>query len=184
MSKRAIVVVTDGTEEMEATITIDLLRRAGVEVVVAGLNGAGPVTCSRGVKVHPDAALADVEGPADVLVLPGGMGGAEAFAASEQIKTRILAQLDADRAVAAICAAPMAFAAHGFFEGRKMTCHPAVEETICAHGEHRSDPVVVDRDLITSRGPGTAFAFGLALVRHLLGPEKEAEVRAPLMMPL
>jgi len=184
MSKRAIVVVTEGTEEMEATITIDLLRRAGVEVVVAGLEGDGPVRCSRGVVIQPDVALGAVEGPADVLVLPGGMGGAEAFAASPEIKARLIAQLEADRAVAAICAAPIAFAAHGVFEGRKMTCHPSVKARVAEHAVHTSEPVVVDNDLITSQGPGTALHFGLALVRYLCGPEKEAEVRAPLMIPL
>lgn len=184
MAKTAIVVITEGSEEMEATITIDLLRRAGVEVTVAGLEGAGPVTCSRGVKILPDVGLSDVEGPADVFVLPGGAGGAQAFAKSEAVKQCVLRQLDADRAVAAICAAPMAFAAHDLFGGRKMTCHPSVKEIVEQHAEHQHDPVVTDRDLITSQGPGTAFHFGLAIIEHLLGPEKAAEVRAPLMMPL
>lgn len=184
MSKRAIVVITEGSEEMEATITIDLLRRAGVEVTVAGLDGDNVVTCSRGVCIQPDVALAAIEGPADVFVLPGGAGGAEAFANSDGVKEWLLRHIDADKSVAAICAAPIAFAKHDVFNGRKMTCHSSVRDVISSHGEHCYDPVVVDGNLITSQGPGTAFHFGLAIIEHLLGPERAAEVRAPLMMPL
>lgn len=184
MSKRAIVVVTEGTEEMEATITIDLLRRADIDVTVAGLDSADIVTCSRGVCLRPDTSLAEVKDTADVFVLPGGMGGARAFAGSANVREWILRHIDADKTVAAICAAPMAFAEHGVFDGRRMTSHPAVKEVIEQHGEYCYDPVVCDGDLITSRGPGTAIDFGLAIIEHLLGPEKAAEVRAPLMLPL
>ncbi|MCB9648223.1 MAG: DJ-1/PfpI family protein [Deltaproteobacteria bacterium] len=181
--KRALVLVADGTEEMEATITVDLLRRGGVEVIMAGLDGPGVVTCARGVKLVPDLALADVRGDFDVVVLPGGMGGAKAFAASEAVGGLLAAQVEAGRAVGAICAAPMALARHGLFEGRPMTAHPAVHEVVARHGQLRHEPVVQDGLLITSQGPGTAFQFGLALLAHLIGPEVAEKVRAPLMMP-
>lgn len=181
--KRALVIVADGTEEMEATITVDLLRRGGVEVTVAGLAGPGPVTCARGVVLVPDAALSAVGDDFDVVVLPGGMGGAQAFAASPEVGRRLHAQVAAGRAVAALCAAPIAFVQHGLFEGRPMTCHPAVHDVVAAHGALQSGAVVQDGLLITSPGPGASFHFGLALVAHLMGPAAAERVRGPLMMP-
>jgi protein DJ-1 len=181
---------------MEATIAVDVLRRAEVEVVLAGLDGPDPVRCSRGVRIVPDAALADVvrdsafAGPSgvghepafDALVLPGGKGGAERLAGSPVVGRLLRDQAEAGRIVAAICAAPIALAAHGVFAGRRMTCHPSVNDIVGAHGRLAEGPVVEDRELLTSQGPGTAFAFALALVGRLCGAETAARVRAPMML--
>jgi protein DJ-1 len=89
-----------------------------------------------------------------------------------------------DELTGAICAAPGALAAHGVFGGRAMTAHPSVHPVVAAHGRLDADaPVVVDGSLVTSQGPGTAFAFGLALVARLLGDDKAREVRGPLVLP-
>lgn len=180
--KSAVVVVAPGSEEMEATIAIDVLRRAEVDVVVAGLDGAEPVTCSRGVVLQPDCALADVSQPKDVTVLPGGRGGAEAFAASGAIGERLRTCEREDRLTAVICAAPLALASHGAFSGKRMTSHPSVKTEVEAHGRWVDEPVVRDGMLLTSQGPGTAFAFSLAIVEILLGPEKAEAVRGPMML--
>lgn len=179
----ALVLLAAGSEEMETIITVDVLRRAGVDVTLAGVDGPDPVRCSRQVVVSPDASLAEVGTDYDVLALPGGMGGATRFAEAEQVGRRLRGQADAGRLVAAICAAPMALARHDVLAGRSMTCHPSVKEIVAAHGKHVDEPVAEDGNLITSQGPGTAFLFALTLVRRLLGDDKAAEVRAPMRMP-
>jgi protein DJ-1 len=182
-SPRALVILAEGAEEMEATIVVDVLRRGEVEVVLAGLAGAEPVRCSRGVRIVPDTALADVSGPFDVVILPGGMGGAERLAASPAVGEWLRKQVDEGRLVAAICAAPMALAAHGVLGGARMTCHPVVNDVISKHGRLVDEPVVEEAALVTSQGPGTAFLFALALVTRLQGAEVAARVRAPMRLP-
>ena len=168
---------------MEATIAVDVLRRAEIEVILAGLDGPDPVRCSRGLRVLPDTSLTDTEGPFDVVVLPGGKGGAERLAGSAAVGDLLRAQVEAGRTVAAICAAPIALRAHGVFEGSRMTCHPSVNEVVGGHGRLTAGPVVTDGQLITSQGPGTAFLFALAIVARLRGPEVAEKVRGPMMLP-
>lgn len=168
---------------METTVVVDVLRRAEVEVVLAGLDGPEPVRCSRGVRIVPDAALSAVTGDFDVVVLPGGKGGADRLAGSPVVGQRLHDQAQAGRMVAAICAAPMALAVHGLFQGRRMACHPSVNDVVSAHGELVSSPVVEDGQLVTSQGPGTALLFALALVARLRGEDVAAKVRAPMMLP-
>lgn len=179
---RGLVLLAEGAEEMETTITVDVLRRGEVEVVLAGLEGADPVTCSRGVRLVPDRALSEVEGEFDVIALPGGAGGAERLAEAAAVGRLLRAQEAAGRTIAAICAAPIALVAHGVCAGRRLTSHPSVRERVASHGIYVEDPVVEDGPLVTSRGPGTAFAFALALVRRLSGSERAAAVRQPMML--
>lgn len=178
---RALVFLAEGAEEMELVIAVDVLRRAGVDVVVAGLSGALAVPCSRGVHIAPDIALSDVEGTFDAIVLPGGKGGANRLAASPAVGEWLRSQASAGRTVAAICAAPIALRAHGVFPGRRMTCHPSVNDIVSAHGILTDGAVVADGVLITSQGPGTSFAFAFALVERLCGRAVAEQVRAPMM---
>jgi protein DJ-1 len=182
MVARVLVLLAEGAEEMEATIAIDVLRRAGVEVVVAGVDGPGPVTCSRGVRLVPDVALSDARGEFDMVVLPGGGGGTQRLCASRDVGRILRAQEQAGRPIAAICAAPSALAHWGVAKGRAMTSHPSVRDAVAAHGRYREESVVRDGELITSRGPGTAFAFALALVERLAGEAKAKAVAAPMML--
>lgn len=180
---RALVILAEGAEEMETTIIVDVLRRGEVEVVLAGLHGPEPVRCSRGVQIVPDAALADVSGDFDVVILPGGKGGAERLAASPAVGDLLRARAEADLPIAAICAAPIALAAHGVLAGRRMTCHPSVNDVVGRHAALESAPVVEDGSLVTSQGPGTALPFALALVARLRGDDVAARVRKPMMIP-
>jgi len=180
---RALVLLAEGAEEMETTIIVDVLRRGEVEVVLAGLDGPEPVRCSRGVRLVPDAALADVTGDFDVVVLPGGKGGADRLAASKAVGALLRAQIEADRMIGAICAAPLALAAHEVLAGRRMTCHPSVHDIVGAHAALAAGPVVEDGKLVTSQGPGTALPFALALVARLRGAEVAERVRKPMMIP-
>jgi protein DJ-1 len=141
------------------------------------------VKCSRGVRVVPDVALSAVHGPWDVVVLPGGMEGARRLSESAAVGDLLRAQEAAGRATAAICAAPVAIAKHGVYTGRKLTSYPGVHDIVSAHGELVAHAVVDDRNLVTSQGPGTSFAFALALVERLAGKETADNVRKGMLLP-
>ena len=181
---KALVLLAPGAEEMEAVISIDVLRRGGVDVTVAGIHGVEPVRCSRGVLITPDLALDQVEGEFDVLVLPGGAEGARELAESKAVGEQLRDQEASGRWVAAICAAPIALKTHGVFEGRRMTSHPSVRPALESFGMYSEHPVEADGNLITSRGPGTAFPFALRIVGALTNAETMADVRAPMMFPV
>ena len=176
----ALIVLADGSEEMEAVIVIDVLRRAGWEVTVASLEG-GPVTASRQVRLLPDAAFAEVADRAfDLIVLPGGLGGVERFRASEALLGRLRRQAAEGGHLAAVCAGPLALQAAGLLEGRRATCHPSVADQLTQTGRLEEE-VVVDGRLVTSQGPGTSMDFALALVAELDGPERARSVAAGMV---
>jgi 4-methyl-5(b-hydroxyethyl)-thiazole monophosphate biosynthesis len=179
---RVLVPLAEGFEELEAVSVIDLLRRAGVEVVTAGL-AEGAVRASRGTRVLPDATLAALAGQTwDMIVLPGGLPGADHLAADTRLRDLLLDHAGAGRWTAAICAAPKVLVAHGLLEGRRATAYPGVLEA-AGHGDAVAEAVVRDGEVITSRGPGTAMDFALALIELLAGREKRDEVEAALQRP-
>ncbi len=184
--KRALVVLAEGAEEMEVTIIVDVLRRASVDVVLAGLDGDAKVFCSRRVVIQPDVSLARAGADHDALILPGGAGGARRLGDSQQVGDLLRSFSLTQRLVGAICAAPTALVKHGVFVGRKMTCHPSVRDIVWMHAEmSRSGPteaVVEDRNLITGSGPGTSFKFALAIASRLVGAERVRGVTPPLML--
>lgn len=180
--KTALVILAPGAEEMEATIVIDVLRRARVDVTVAGLDGVAAVTCSRGVRLLPDAGLETVGSEFDVVILPGGAPGAERLAGSPEVGKRLREQYERGALVAAICAAPTALASHGIALGATITCHPSVADSLAAQYDVVSERVVESGHLITSQGPGTSFEFALSIVERLVGAETAAAVRAPMLV--
>lgn len=113
--KKALVILAPGAEEMETVISTDVLRRAKINVILAGLDSAEPVECSRNVRIVPDMSLdeAVTKGPFDVVVLPGGLGGSKRLAASDKVKQVLQSQEAAGSFVAAVCAAPSALLSHG-----------------------------------------------------------------------
>ena len=179
---RVLVLLAEGAEEAEAVIVIDVLRRAGVEVVCAGLDGPEPVRCSRGVTIVPDLPLASVEGRFDFIVLPGGLEGTRRLAESAAVGTLLRAQERERLGVAAICAAPAALARHGVGRGRAFTCHPSVRTLVKDHGRLAAGSVVEDGNLVTSQGPGTAFEFALALAARLVGLAEAEALRQPMLL--
>lgn len=179
---RALVPLAEGCEELEAVTVIDLLRRAGVEVVAAGL-GEGPVTAARGTRLLPDATLdaALADGDYDLVALPGGLPGADHLLADARLAALLPAQLARGGRVAAICAAPKVLAAAGALDGRRATCYPGcVEEAAYPRAAFTGGAVEVDGPVVTSRGPGTATDFALALIEALEGRAKRDEVEAQL----
>lgn len=183
-STTALVLLAQGNEEIEAVIAIDVMRRGGINVTVAGVDGIDPVRCSRGVVITPDAGLGDIHGEFDVIVLPGGAEGARRLAEAPAVGEVLRNQEKAERRVAAICAAPVALKEHGVFQGHRMTSHPSVRAMLEDWADYSEHSVIEDRNLITSRGPGTAFAFALRIVGALTDAERMVQVRAPMMFPV
>jgi 4-methyl-5(b-hydroxyethyl)-thiazole monophosphate biosynthesis len=178
---RALIPIADGCEEMETVIVTDTLRRAGWNVVLAGLHGNVPVTASRKVKIIPDARWEELDLLSfDLLVLPGGAGGTKALCEHDGVQETIRIFDIEEKWIAAICAAPLALHKAGVLKGRAFTCYPGTEKEM--HRPDRSDEaVVVDRNLITSQGPGTAIPFALKLIELLDNPAAAEKVRCGLI---
>ncbi|KAL2911990.1 Protein deglycase DJ-1zDJ-1 [Polyrhizophydium stewartii] len=182
---KVLVLVADGSEEMETVISVDVLRRAGIHVHLAAAQDSVEATCSRGVRVTADGLLADVPGLAaggyDAIVLPGGLAGAKTFAASPRVGALLREGEQAGLLVAAI--SPIALKAAGVFRGARITSHPSVRSELDAVYAYSEDRVVTDGKLVTSRGPGTTFDFALAIVKAICGAAKMHEIAEPMMLP-
>ncbi|NOS35116.1 MAG: DJ-1 family protein [Deltaproteobacteria bacterium] len=183
MSKKVLVPVADGCEEIEAVCIIDVLRRASAEVTVASVDSL-EITASRGVKLVADKLIGECADTVyDLIALPGGMPGAEHLRDSAELIAMLKRQQRDGRLYGAICASPaVVFQHHNLLEQRRATTHPGFVDRL----ENRSaveSRVVVDGNCITSRGPGTAIEFALKLVELLYGHEKAAEVAHPLLIP-
>ncbi len=179
--KQVLLVLTDGFEEIEAITPIDILRRAGCEVLVAGLDKK-VVVGSHGVLVTTDVLLREVKELPDALVLPGGPG-AEDLGRSTALRGWVLRMSEAKKIISAICAAPATvLAVTGVLEGKKATCFPGYENRLGMGGAiFSSDRVVTDGEVITSRGAGTAMEFSLELVRKLMGSAKASEISETIL---
>jgi 4-methyl-5(b-hydroxyethyl)-thiazole monophosphate biosynthesis len=177
-----LVPLAQGCEELEAVTIIDLLRRAGIEVITAGLDNR-PVTASRGTLLIADTRLDDVvERTFDMIVLPGGRPGADHLATDPRIIELIRRQDAAGRYTAAICAAPKVLAGAGVLDGRSATHYPgAVDPSAYPRVRFTDAAIVVDGTLVTSRGPGTAMDFALQLIELLLGRESRDQVERGLV---
>jgi 4-methyl-5(b-hydroxyethyl)-thiazole monophosphate biosynthesis len=167
--KSVLVPLAPGFEDLEATTIVDLLRRANIEVVTAGLH-PGLVQGARGMRVQPDATLDEVLGrDFDMIALPGGMPGAEHLKNDPRIQVLLKKLAGAGKYTAAICAAPIALAEVGLLDGRRATSYPGFVDRMPIPGvRYSTDAVVVDGKVVTSRGPGTAMDFALALIELLL----------------
>jgi 4-methyl-5(b-hydroxyethyl)-thiazole monophosphate biosynthesis len=168
MKKKVLVLLADGFEEMEAVAPIDILRRADVEVTVAGL-GKLEATGAHGLAFKTDIQLEDYQGVPDAVVLPGGMPGAANLKKSPHVKALIDRVLANKKIVGAICASPaVVLASQGILDGKKATCFPGYEKDLGAQVKFSADRVVTDGLIVTSRAPGTAAEFAFELVTRLV----------------
>jgi 4-methyl-5(b-hydroxyethyl)-thiazole monophosphate biosynthesis len=178
---RIIVPLAEGFEEIEAICVIDILRRADVDVVTAGLK-EGLVEGSHKIKVLPDTTLEKIDyRDFDGLVLPGGAPGFINLGNDERILNMAREMDRAGKIVAAICAAPSVLIKAGVLQGRRATVSPSGKAQVEACAYFSEERVVVDGNLITSRSPGTALEFALKLVEVLVGKEKMQEVKTQTM---
>lgn len=176
---KVLVPLAQGCEEIEAVTVIDILRRAGIIVVSAGLDDL-PVLASRGVLLLPDTTLdTALHDSFDMIVLPGGQPGANNLKADKRI-IGLLQQMARQRKyIAAICAAPSVLATAGLLDGKQATSFPGALDPFL-NVKQQQAAIVEDSKFITSRGPGTAMDFALTLVERLAGKEKRLAVEAGL----
>ena len=169
---KAIVFLADGFEECEGLIVVDILRRAGVETVMASAMEGLQIDSSRHIKVQADVMAADVDfDTADLIVLPGGRLGTENLGANPLVVEKCR-KFAAEKHLAAICAAPSLLAALGLLEGKKATCHPDFEGHMKG-AVLTGESVVADGNIITGQGLGASFDFAFELVSLLVGDEME-----------
>jgi len=190
----ALILIADGTEEMEFTITYDTFVRAGIKCTAAFVTSDDsererPIiaTGSRGIKFLPDVLFSEINhagGPKtfDVLVIPGGAKGAATMSECPGVQSLIKDYFDKGKIVGMICAGSLA-ALTAKLPKQPLTSHPSVKEQLTKDFNYSEESVVVSGKLVTSRGPGTAFPFALTIVSMLLGPEKRQEVVAPMVFP-
>jgi 4-methyl-5(b-hydroxyethyl)-thiazole monophosphate biosynthesis len=196
MTKKIIIFLAEGFEEVEAVTPIDYLRRAGMEVTVAAVGKSPAVTGSHGIQVRADTTLdgllaGDQLKTAfwDGVVCPGGLPGADNLAASKEIASFLKEMAVAGKWVCAICAAPArVLAPLGILAGKNFTCFPGEEEAVLAPGSAspgaiwKQDRVVIDANIITSRGAGTAGEFACAIIGKLCGREEAEKLAGRVLL--
>lgn len=176
-----LVPLAQGCEELEAITITDLLVRAGITVTTCGLDDQ-PVKASRGITIIPDTSIDKVLNQSfDLIVLPGGLPGADHLRDNAQIQTLLKKQAADNKYIAAICAAPKALAQAGVLEGKKATSFPGVLAALDNPNIVISENAVeIDGNVITSRSAGTAMEFALSLIELLEGKIKREEVNQQL----
>ncbi|MDE5608472.1 MAG: DJ-1/PfpI family protein [Muribaculaceae bacterium] len=175
--------LAEGFEEIEALATVDILRRAGMAVETVSITSDPEVIGAHGVTVVADRVIADIDaGTAPWLILPGGLPGATNLAVCVELVEMLKSQVKAGRCVAAICASPaMVLGPIGLLKGHKATCYPGCEGA-CDHPDFTGQPVEVDGQIITGKGPGFTFRFALAIVEKTLGKEAAAQVAGGMLL--
>jgi 4-methyl-5(b-hydroxyethyl)-thiazole monophosphate biosynthesis len=177
------LLLAEGFEEVEALTTVDFLRRAQLDVRIVGI-GDGVIEGSHGISVVPDMSIDQLTGEVEGVIVPGGMPGAENVASSDKALELIRRADERGRLVAAICAAPaVVLEKAGVLRGRGATCYPGFENRF-TDVDFRQDRVVVDGNLVTSRGPGTAAEFSMALIEILAGKKAADEIASATLQPM
>ena len=178
---RVCVMLAQGFEEIEAVTPIDVLKRAGLNVITAGLSGKR-VTGAHGLAVEADIVLAECQTLPDAILLPGGMPGSKNLAESKELQVLIKKMHKQQKKVTAICAAPaLVLAQSGVLDGKKATCYPGFENNFTKATQFSEKRVVVDGNVVTSRGPGSALEFSLEIVAQLVSKERAQELREGLL---
>jgi 4-methyl-5(b-hydroxyethyl)-thiazole monophosphate biosynthesis len=177
---KVVLFLAPGFEEIEAMSIVDTLRRAGVEVVIAGLQ-AGATEGSRGVNVIPDRSIDEIAlEEFAAVILPGGSPGYINLGRDRQVREFVTQAFAEGRIVAAICGAPTVLAYLGILKGKKATVYPGKEAELTG-AEFVNERVVVDGTVVTSQGPGTAIEFSVKLVELLVGTQRAREVKDDLV---
>jgi len=189
MKKTALVLLAEGFEEVEAVTPVDYLRRAGIAVTTVSIGDGLTVKGARGVEINAETTLKDIvkrrraeDGLWDAVVVPGGIPGVTNIAACNDAGVLIVGMAAAGKLVCAICASPaFVLAPLGVLSGKRFTCYPGMEEKV-ACGRWLGEPVVVDGNIVTSRGAGTAGLFSLAIVDRLLGRAEADKVAKAVLL--
>ena len=174
---KILVPLATAFEEIEAVSIIDIVRRSGIKVVVANLDGKSEVCGANGITIKTDCHIKEISAnDIDMIVLPGGWGGTKILAENSYVQA-LLKEMDSkNKYIGAICAAPFALDKAGVLKER-FTCYPSVEEQIDNKGYEAKEKVVLDQNILTSRGPATAICFALEIVKTLLDEETKQNLK-------
>lgn len=177
------IILGTGFEEIEAIAPCDILRRGGAEVCFAAVGGERTVAGAHGITVTAEMLLSEISpSEGDRIVIPGGMGGVNSIAGSADAMELISASAKRGAEISAICAGPSILASLGLLEGKNITCYPGCEDMMAGASCYTAKPVCKDGGIITSRSPGSAVEFGLALLEDAKGAAAAREVRADLVL--
>ena len=184
--QRVLIPLAKGCEELEAVTLIDLLRRADISVITASLTDQQQLTASRGVRLVTDMKLDDVMfDDFDMIILPGGLPGATHLDEDPRIHAILKRLNHSEKGIAAICAAPLVLAHSGLLDGKRATCYPGVLNASDWPQITLSDEaVVIDGNILTSKGPGTAMDFALDIIEYLCGKTTRNAVEDGLVRPV
>jgi protein deglycase len=179
---KVLIHLAEGFEEVEAITPVDVLRRAGCDVVIISVTGKKEVTSTHGVTMVADKLFkeADYES-ADAIVLPGGQPGADNLNRHEGLRKQIQAFHAKGKIISAICAAPLVLGGAGVLKGKKATCYPGVESKLTG-ATITGNLVEEDANIITGKGPGAAMKFSLTLVEKLIGKNKANEIKKAMIV--
>lgn len=173
---KTVMFLADGFEECEALIVVDILRRAGIEVVMASIMGKLEVLSSRKITIMADALAEEVDYEGfDMIILPGGRRGKENLSKSDIVREKCLEFAD-KKYIAAICASPTIFAELGLLEGKKATCHPDFSDKL-PEGSYTDEHVTVSGNIIMGQALGATFEFAFEIVRRLIGEEPVDKIK-------
>ena len=180
MSKTGIL-MADGCEEIEGLTAVDILRRAGLEIVTISMNKTDSVTGSHNITFQTDAIFEQVNlDEFDAIILPGGMPGTVKLGEHAGVTKAVQAFASAGKLVAAICAAPSVLGAAGILQGKRAVCHPGFEDKLTG-AQVSFEPVMTFGNIITSRGMGTAIEFALAIVQYLKDEDTVDDLKQKLV---
>ncbi len=178
--KKALVILADGCEELEAISITDILTRADIHVTIAGLTDT-VIKASRGATLMADTLFQSVLADEfDLIALPGGLPGAQYLSEDTRVINLVQAQIDRGAYVAAICAAPMVLAKANRLEGFAYTCYPGSLDSLSPETPSTNGTIEINDNIITGRGPGVALDFALTIVQLLAGAEKRQQVESAL----
>ena len=182
MQKKALILLAEGFEEIETVTPADILRRGGVAVTLAGIDGL-TVKGSRSIAICADALLCDCKtSDFDAVIVPGGGQGSKRLAASHDVTALLEKFSECGKIIAAICAAPaVVLAPRGILNGKKATCFPGCESDLRPSTTFLTDAVVCDGNIITSRAAGTSAAFSFAVLEALQGKEVADKVKTSML---
>lgn len=185
---KIVVPLATGFEEIEAVTVIDILRRAGIEVVIASLAsldsvGDAPVVGAHSIAIHPTTAIDQLQSDKlDGIVLPGGKQGAYNLRDNPQV-IKLIQELNKDqKLVGAICAAPIVLEKAGVIKDKQVTCYPGFESELVSANPTQT-ACVIDGNIITAQGPGISFTFALSIIEILIGTEKRQEIQKAMLIP-
>lgn len=179
--KKVYEFISNGSEEVEALIPVDVLRRAGVDIQIVSTTGEEVITTSHGVRIICDALIEDIDtSDADLLMIPGGLPGAENLCNHPLVREAIQRQYEAGKLVSAICAGPMIFGSLGISKGKRCTCYPGFEDHLDG-ATYTEELVTVDGNVITGEGPAATFPYAYTLCEILCGKQTAEALKEGMM---